>query len=65
MKKFITTFLIHNFSSDRNIGMLMRKWRLQGKQIPLSSFEADSADIAGSGLPGNHSIHLYIITHLK
>ena len=52
-------------SSDRNIGLLVKKWHLGGRRIPLEDFGADSTNLAGSGLPGSHSIHMYIISRSK
>ncbi|KAK3098758.1 hypothetical protein FSP39_022818 [Pinctada imbricata] len=48
-------------SSDRNIEFLLNQWDLVCEQIPLSSFDAASPNIAESDLPGDHTIHMYKI----
>ena len=48
-------------SSSRSIEFLLEKWRLKCKSIPLTSFNADGPSIAQSDLPGDHTIHMYIM----
>ncbi|KAL3876319.1 hypothetical protein ACJMK2_034181 [Sinanodonta woodiana] len=49
-------------SSERSIEHLLLKWGLHCRQIPLSSFDADIPNLAESDLPGNHTIHMLIIS---
>ncbi|KAK3586091.1 hypothetical protein CHS0354_033212 [Potamilus streckersoni] len=49
-------------SSERSIEHLLLKWNLHCRQIPLSSFDADNPNLAESDLPGNHTIHMLIIS---
>ncbi|KAG1676028.1 Methyltransferase-like protein 23 [Nymphon striatum] len=48
-------------STDWSIEQLLKKWNLCAEIVPLSSFEADSENIANSNLPGNHTIQFFII----
>ncbi|CAM1310720.1 METTL23 (predicted) [Pycnogonum litorale] len=52
-------------SCDWSIEVLLNRWGLEAVCVPLSSFEADSHCVAGSNLPGNHTILMYVITHRK
>ncbi|GAB1602949.1 methyltransferase-like protein 23 [Argonauta hians] len=45
-------------SSDQTIELLLKRWGLKCCQVPLAKFQADSPDIADSGLPGNHTIQM-------
>lgn len=47
--------------SSWNIEFLLHKWKLKATRIPLISFHGDSSAIAGSELPGNHTIHMFEI----
>ena len=47
--------------SNWNIQCLLFQWKLKGESIPLADFEADSVNLLGSSLPGNHTIHLFKI----
>lgn len=49
-------------SSNRSIEHLLSKWQLQCLHVPLSTFDADSPNIAGSHLPGNHTIHMLVVS---
>ncbi|XP_050394686.1 histone-arginine methyltransferase METTL23 isoform X1 [Patella vulgata] len=49
-------------SADRSIEHLLYKWGLQSLPIPLEEFGANIPNIAGSSLPGSHTINMYIIT---
>lgn len=48
-------------SSSRSIEYFLLKWGLECREVPLNTFEADMPNLAGSDLPGNHTIHMYII----
>lgn len=48
-------------SSDRSLDYLLLKWNLKCEKIPLCTFDAESSCLAGSTLPGNHTIHMWII----
>ncbi|XP_052070576.1 histone-arginine methyltransferase METTL23-like [Mytilus californianus] len=48
-------------SSSRSIEYLLLKWGLECTEIGLETFEADSPTLAESTLPGNHTIHMYIM----
>ena len=61
--EFWTTY--QDRSSDRTIEQLLNKWNLSCKQIPLVSFHADTGFIAGSVLPGNHTIQMFIISKMS
>ncbi|XP_067673424.1 histone-arginine methyltransferase METTL23-like [Haliotis asinina] len=58
--EFWTTY--QERSADRSIEHLLRKWKMSCRHVPLPLFEAESTSIAGSTLPGNHTIHMLIIT---
>ncbi|KAJ8037399.1 Methyltransferase-like protein 23 [Holothuria leucospilota] len=49
-------------STERSIEYLLQKWKLKCCHVPLVLFGADSPCIAGSELPGNHTIEMMIIT---
>ncbi|XP_068209402.1 histone-arginine methyltransferase METTL23 [Palaemon carinicauda] len=49
-------------ASDWSLEHLLHKWNLTCTQLPLSSFEADTNNIAESNLPGSHTIHVFQIT---
>ena len=48
--------------ADWSIQSLLDKWNLFCEELPLKSFEADTASIAGSDLPGSHSIIVFRIS---
>ncbi|XP_071815020.1 histone-arginine methyltransferase METTL23-like [Apostichopus japonicus] len=50
-------------SADRSIEYLLQKWNLSCCHHPLRTFNADTPCIGGSGLPGNHSIEMLVITN--
>ncbi|XP_076074029.1 histone-arginine methyltransferase METTL23-like isoform X1 [Mytilus galloprovincialis] len=52
-------------SSSRSIEYLLLKWGLESREIDLETFEADSPTLAGSTLPGNHTIHMFIMKKKK
>ena len=49
-------------ASDWSLEHLLHKWNLSCTPIPLSSFDADTPNIADSNLPGSHKIHVFQIT---
>ena len=40
---------------------LLRKWDLDCRHVPLEDFNANSPSLAGSDLPGDHTIHMMVI----
>lgn len=54
-------FTYQERSSSRSIEYFLIKWGLECREVPLYTFEADIPNIAGSDLPGNHTIHMYIM----
>lgn len=48
-------------SSNRAVDVLLLKWGLECEIVSLDSFDADSPTLCGSNLPGNHTIHMFII----
>ncbi|KAK3520768.1 hypothetical protein QTP70_032334 [Hemibagrus guttatus] len=57
--QFWTTF--QERSSDWTIEALLNKWNLQCTYVPLDIFHANKKHLAGSTLPGNHSIQMMIV----
>ncbi|XP_058267620.1 methyltransferase-like protein 23 isoform X2 [Hemibagrus wyckioides] len=57
--QFWTTF--QERSSDWTIETLLNKWNLQCTDVPLDIFHANKKHLAGSTLPGNHSIQMMIV----
>ncbi|XP_033629995.1 methyltransferase-like protein 23 [Asterias rubens] len=51
-------------SSDRSLDQLLIRWGLHCLHIPLGVFGADGPSVAGSNLPGHHSIQLLELTQL-
>jgi hypothetical protein len=49
------------FSSNRCILPLLNKWQLKCTSIPLQSFGADGSHLAGSSLPGNHTVQMFVM----
>lgn len=41
---------------------LLRQWNLVCVQVPLENFEADSPNLAGSGLPGQHTVEMLVMS---
>ncbi|KAM3921365.1 histone-arginine methyltransferase METTL23 [Leptodactylus fuscus] len=58
--EFWTTYQVR--SANWSIEALLHKWDLQCLNIPLKKFNADRECLAGSQLPGSHSIQMMIIT---
>ncbi|TRY96349.1 hypothetical protein DNTS_008319 [Danionella cerebrum] len=59
--QFWTTY--QERSSDWSIEGLLQKWNLKSINIPLETFEANTDCLAGSTLPGNHTVQMMIITN--
>ncbi|XP_076837635.1 histone-arginine methyltransferase METTL23 [Brachyhypopomus gauderio] len=58
--QFWTTY--QERSTDWTIETLLHKWSLQCTNIPLDTFHADKNHLAGSSLPGDHTIQMMIVT---
>ncbi|KAM8845327.1 histone-arginine methyltransferase METTL23 isoform 2-T3 [Spinachia spinachia] len=58
--QFWTTY--QERSADWSIEALLHRWKLKCVDVPLEAFDADEAALAGSTLPGNHSIVMMIVT---
>ncbi|ELT96889.1 hypothetical protein CAPTEDRAFT_120919 [Capitella teleta] len=57
--EFWTTYQVR--SSQRSLEHLLEKWGMTCFHIPLESFKANVDDIAGSGLPGCHTVQMLVI----
>ncbi|XP_038632915.1 methyltransferase-like protein 23 isoform X2 [Scyliorhinus canicula] len=49
-------------SADWSIEALLHKWNLKCVHIPLKTFNANEQHLAGSSLPGRHTVHMMVIT---
>ncbi|CAJ1075621.1 methyltransferase-like protein 23 isoform X1 [Xyrichtys novacula] len=58
--EFWTTY--QERSNDWSIEVLLHRWKLSCLDIELKTFDADKPELAGSTLPGNHSVLMMIIT---
>ncbi|XP_056406063.1 histone-arginine methyltransferase METTL23 [Hyla sarda] len=58
--EFWTTYQVR--SADWSIEDLLHKWDLSCQNVSLKTFDADRERLAGSNLPGRHSIHMMVIT---
>ncbi|XP_072550058.1 histone-arginine methyltransferase METTL23 [Salminus brasiliensis] len=58
--QFWTTY--QERSTDWSVETLLHKWNLQCTDVPLETFHANRNDLAGSTLPGNHTIQMMIVT---
>ncbi|XP_022055708.2 methyltransferase-like protein 23 isoform X3 [Acanthochromis polyacanthus] len=58
--QFWTTYQLR--SADWSIESLLHRWKLNCVEVELDQFDADRCDLAGSSLPGKHSIQMMIIT---
>ncbi|CAL8301903.1 unnamed protein product [Merluccius merluccius] len=58
--EFWTTY--QERSADWSIEALLHKWKLQCVRVPLVSFNANSPQLAGSTLPGRHSVQMLIVS---
>ncbi|XP_028572869.2 histone-arginine methyltransferase METTL23 isoform X1 [Podarcis muralis] len=61
--QFWTTHQIR--SADWSIEGLLHKWEMESISVPLQSFEANKEQLAGSTLPGRHTIEMLILTTNK
>lgn len=59
--QFWTTY--QERSADWSIEALLHKWDLKCINVPLETFEANKTHLAGSTLPGNHTVQMMIITN--
>ncbi|XP_077107954.1 histone-arginine methyltransferase METTL23 isoform X1 [Ranitomeya variabilis] len=58
--EFWTTYQVR--SASWSIEALLHKWDLRCLNVPLKTFNADRECLAGSSLPGRHTIQMMIIT---
>nr|XP_020468852.1 methyltransferase-like protein 23 [Monopterus albus] len=58
--QFWTTY--QERSADWSIEMLLHRWKLNCVEVQLDEFDADRSELAGSNLPGSHSVQMMIIT---
>uniref|UniRef100_UPI0037E9C0AD histone-arginine methyltransferase METTL23 n=1 Tax=Semicossyphus pulcher TaxID=241346 RepID=UPI0037E9C0AD len=58
--QFWTTY--QERSANWSIEALLHRWKLNCVEIQLETFDADKPELAGSTLPGNHSVLMMIIT---
>ncbi|KAF3845867.1 hypothetical protein F7725_002945 [Dissostichus mawsoni] len=58
--QFWTTY--QERSADWSIEVLLNRWKMSCVDVDLETFDADKSELAGSSLPGNHSIDMIIIT---
>ncbi|XP_026063224.1 histone-arginine methyltransferase METTL23 isoform X1 [Carassius auratus] len=49
-------------SADWSIDALLLKWDLKCVNVPLETFDANKTRLAGSTLPGNHTVQMMIIS---
>ncbi|XP_056607934.1 methyltransferase-like protein 23 [Triplophysa dalaica] len=58
--QFWTTY--QERSADWSIDALLHKWNLKCIHVPLETFHANKNHLAGSTLPGDHTVQMMIIT---
>ncbi|XP_024118008.1 methyltransferase-like protein 23 isoform X2 [Oryzias melastigma] len=58
--RFWTTYQVR--SADWSIEVLLQRWDLDCILVPLDQFHADQPELAGSSLPGRHTIQMMIIS---
>ncbi|KAM4692566.1 histone-arginine methyltransferase METTL23 [Rhinophrynus dorsalis] len=58
--QFWTTYQVR--SADWSVEDLLYKWNMKCKNAPLKTFNADKEQLAGSDLPGRHSVQMIVIT---
>ncbi|XP_029912739.1 histone-arginine methyltransferase METTL23 isoform X1 [Myripristis murdjan] len=58
--QFWTTY--QERSADWSIEALLHKWKVRCVHVPLEVFNANRAHLAGSALPGNHTVQMMVIT---
>ncbi|XP_026523318.1 methyltransferase-like protein 23 [Notechis scutatus] len=61
--QFWTTYQVR--SANWSIEGLLYKWELESTHVPLQSFEATKEQLAGSSLPGMHTIQMMVISRKK
>lgn len=49
-------------SADWSIEALLQRWKLSCVEVRLDTFGADRPELAGSSLPGSHSVLMMVIT---
>ncbi|XP_029944883.1 histone-arginine methyltransferase METTL23 [Salarias fasciatus] len=49
-------------SADWSLEALLHRWKLRCVHVPLSGFGADEPELAGSNLPGRHSVQMMVIS---
>ncbi|XP_053309923.1 histone-arginine methyltransferase METTL23 isoform X2 [Spea bombifrons] len=59
LAQFWTTYQVR--SADWSIESLLYKWNLKCTHVPLNTFNADKQGLAGSDLPGRHTVQMLII----
>ncbi|RVE70088.1 hypothetical protein OJAV_G00084040 [Oryzias javanicus] len=58
--RFWTTYQVR--SADWSIEVLLQRWDLDCVPVPLDQFHADRPELAGSSLPGRHTVQMMIIS---
>ncbi|XP_066472079.1 histone-arginine methyltransferase METTL23 isoform X2 [Tiliqua scincoides] len=61
--QFWTTYQVR--SADWSIEGLLCKWEMKSIFVPLEFFDANNEHLAGSSLPGRHTIEMIVITTNK
>ncbi|ETE72480.1 Methyltransferase-like protein 23, partial [Ophiophagus hannah] len=61
--QFWTTYQVR--SANWSIEGLLYKWEMESTHVPLQSFEANKEQLAGSSLPGMHTIQMMVISRKK
>ncbi|XP_070595910.1 histone-arginine methyltransferase METTL23 isoform X2 [Erythrolamprus reginae] len=61
--QFWTTYQVR--SANWSIEGLLYKWEMESTYVPLQSFEANKEQLAGSSLPGMHTIQMMVISKKK
>ncbi|CAN9505081.1 unnamed protein product [Ophioblennius macclurei] len=49
-------------SADWSMEALLHRWKLRCVHVPLRQFRADESRLAGSNLPGRHSVQMMVIS---
>ncbi|XP_037545097.1 methyltransferase-like protein 23 [Nematolebias whitei] len=58
--QFWTTYQVR--SADWSIQVLLHRWNLNCVEVQLDEFGAEEPELAGSSLPGSHSVQMMIIS---
>ncbi|MEJ1269264.1 methyltransferase-like protein 23 isoform X1 [Cricetulus griseus] len=61
--QFWSTYQVR--SADWSLEGLLYKWDMKCVHVPLKSFEANKENIAGSTLPGRHTIEMLVVSLSK